>query len=67
MDEKININEHGNSNVLPPQLEQRFRGICMSKYNFEFKLQLVREKEEGFGREFLSNKYGVKYQIPEVS
>lgn len=42
-------------------------GICMSKYNFEFKLQLVREKEEGFGREFLSNKYGVKYQIPEVS
>jgi len=32
----------------------------MSKYNFEFKLKLVKENEKGFGRYFLSNKYAVK-------
>lgn len=32
----------------------------MSKYNFEFKLKLVRENKEGYGRGFLSKKYGVK-------
>jgi len=32
----------------------------MSKYNFEFKLKLVKENEKRFGRYFLSNKYAVK-------
>ncbi|MDO5714785.1 MAG: transposase [Tissierellia bacterium] len=32
----------------------------MSKYNFEFKLKLVRENEEGYGSEFLSSTYGVE-------
>lgn len=32
----------------------------MSKYNFEFKLKLVKENEEGYGNNFLSRKYGVK-------
>ena len=32
----------------------------MAKYSFEFKLKLVKENEEGYGRRFLSSKYGVK-------
>lgn len=32
----------------------------MSKYDFELKLKIVRENEEGYGKEFLSKKYRLK-------
>ena len=32
----------------------------MSKYDYETKLKIVRENEQGYGRKYLSDKYGLK-------
>lgn len=32
----------------------------MSKYDYEMKLKIVRENEQGYGRKYLSDKYGLK-------
>lgn len=34
--------------------------FCMLKYDYEFKLKLVKENEEGYGIKFLSKKYNIK-------
>lgn len=45
--------------VTPKNPNTDFGGFSMSKYNFELRYEIVKEKERGFGSHYLSDKYPI--------